>query len=389
MQRSPQTTKQKQHQPLQRTRCVRCVMASGDDPAIRFDTDGVCSHCRRYDELLATRVADPRTREQTLQRLVGRIRRDGRGLDYDCVAGVSGGVDSTYVAWMSRQLGLRPLVVHLDNGWNSTLAVSNIEQVVKRLNLDLATRVLNWDEFRDLQVAFLRASVPDGEIPTDHAISALLWQKAKQHGIRYILSGMNFATESISVPAWAYGHSDWTYIQDVHQRFGRRPLRDYPHFSLTSLLWTNAVSRVRIVSLLNYIDYQRDVAVRTLQKELGWIPYSGKHHESVYTRWFQGRLLPMKFGIDKRVGHCSDLINAGQMTRDEALTLLNEPPYAHEDQIRDDEYVRVKLELSEDEFSSIWAAPKRTFRDFKTQYAAVQGLRRSVNLMRLAGLYPR
>jgi N-acetyl sugar amidotransferase len=370
-------------------RCTRCIMSDRDDRRITFDAAGVCSHCHRYDRLLAARVVDPRIRESSLDQLVAAMRRAGRGRDYDCVVGVSGGVDSMYTLWLACSLGLRPLAVHLDNGWNSTLAVANIERAIRRLEVDLSTLVLDWEEFRDLQVAFLKASTPDAEVPTDHAISALLWRTARKHGIRYILSGMNFATESISVPEWSYGHSDWTYIRDVHRRFGTCRLSSYPHFSLPELLWTNGIARVRIVSLLNYIDYRRHAAIDTLATQTGWVSYGGKHHESVYTRWFQGRLLPTKFGIDKRVGHFSDLINSKQMERQSALALLQEPPYPMADQHRDDEYVQSKLMLSDTDFAAIWSDPVRSFRDFRNQYQMVQVFRHTVNRLRSMGLYPR
>jgi GMP synthase PP-ATPase subunit len=182
--------------------------------------------------MFSTRVANGEAGKVVLDRLVNKIKLEGKGNDYDCIVGVSGGVDSTYVAWMVKKLGLRPLAVHLDNGWNSELAVKNIEQVLTKLGIDLLTHVLDWEEFRDLQLSFLKASTPDGEIPSDHAISALLWREAVKRNVKYIISGMNFTTESIYVPDWAYGHSDWKYIKAIHSKFGKVKLRSYQHFSL-------------------------------------------------------------------------------------------------------------------------------------------------------------
>jgi N-acetyl sugar amidotransferase len=369
--------------------CTRCIMDTVVDPSIRFDAAGICSHCRRNDELRAARTSQGSEGQASLTRLVERIRSAGRGRDYDCMIGVSGGVDSTYVAYLVKQLGLRALAVHFDNGWNSELAVKNIEHVLKKLGIDLYTYVVDWPEFRDLQVAFLRASTPDGEIPTDHAIFALLWREASRRGIRYIISGMNFATESISIPDWAYGHSDWRYIRDVHRRFGTTQLRSYPHFGLAYLFYVNAIRRVRTVSILNYVDYHKEEAMALLQEKLGWRYYGGKHHESIYTRFYQGYVLPRKFGIDKRYGHLSDLINAGQMTREAALQEVSTPPYPEELQQQDLAYVTKKLGLTADQFEEIMGARRKSFRDYRNSFGVVQFMRRTVNRLRQSGLYPK
>jgi N-acetyl sugar amidotransferase len=364
-------------------------MNNAVDPAIEFDAHGLCSHCRRNDALRAARLSSGGAGQAALARLVERIKSDGEGREYDCIIGVSGGVDSTYVAYLVKQLGLRALAVHFDNGWNSELAVKNIEHVLKKLDIDLFTYVVDWQEFRDLQVAFLKASTPDGEIPTDHAIFALLWGEASRRRIRYIISGMNFATESISVPDWSYGHSDWRYIKDVHRRFGTTKLRSYPHFGLGYLFYVNLIRRVRTVSILNYVDYRKDEAMALLQEQLGWRYYGGKHHESIYTRFYQGYVLPRKFGIDKRYGHLSDLINAGQMSRDAALQEVTAPPYPEDLQKQDLAYVTKKLGLTAQQFEQIMRAERRTFRDYRNSYGRVQFLRNTVNRLRERGLYPK
>jgi N-acetyl sugar amidotransferase len=339
--------------------------------------------------LRSSRVATGESGRRALETIVGEIKRAGRGREYDCIIGVSGGVDSTYVAYLVHELGLRALAVHFDNGWDSELAVKNIEHVLKKLDIDLFTYVVDWPEFRDLQLAFLRASTPDGEVPTDHAISALLWREASRRGIRYIISGMNFTTESISVPDWAYGHSDWRYIRDVHRRFGTTQLRSYPHFGLAYLFYVNAIRRVRTVSILNYVDYHKEEAMALLQEKLGWRYYGGKHHESIYTRFYQGYVLPRKFGIDKRYGHLSDLINAGQMTREAALQEVSTPPYPEELQQQDLAYVTKKLGLTADQFEEIMGARRKSFRDYRNSFGVVQFMRRTVNRLRQSGLYPK
>lgn len=370
-------------------RCTRCIMDSVVDAAIEFDQHGVCNHCRRYDELRSSRVTTGESGRNALSEIVEKIKRDAVGREYDCIIGVSGGVDSTYVAYLVRELGLRALAVHFDNGWNSELAVKNIEQVLNKLGIDLFTYVVDWPEFRDLQVSFLRASTPDGEIPTDHAINALLWREAGRRRIRYIISGMNFATESTSIPDWAYGHSDWRYINDVHRRFGSVKLQSYPHFSLPYLFFVSVIRRVRTVSILNYVDYRKEDAMALLQDKLGWRYYGGKHHESIYTRFYQGYVLPRKFGIDKRYGHLSDLINAGQMTREDALKEVEGPPYPENLQQQDLTYVIKKLGLTAGKFDDIMQAEKRSFRDFRNWFGFVQFMRRTVNRLRKRNLYPK
>jgi N-acetyl sugar amidotransferase len=369
--------------------CTRCIMDVTADPNITFDSDGVCHHCRRYDELVSTRVVRDEERRRSLQLLVDKIKAAGQGLEYDCLIGVSGGVDSTYVAYLVKQLGLRPLAIHFDNGWNSELAVKNIECVLRTLDIDLHTYVVDWEEFRDLQLAFLKASTPDGEVPTDHAIGALLWREASSRGIKYIISGSNFATESISVSTWSYGHSDWRYIRDVHRRFGTVKLTTYPHFSLAYLFYVNFIRGVRTVSILNYVDYQKEEAKELLRTKLGWKSYGGKHHESIYTRFFQGYILPRKFAVDKRYGHLSDLINSGQISRDEALAEMRLPPYSEELQQQDVVYVSKKLGLSVKQFDSIMRSPVKTFRDYRNLFGVVETLRNIVNYLRKRRLYPR
>jgi len=207
---------------------------------------------------------------------------------YDCIIGVSGGVDSSYVAYVVRQLGLRPLAVHLDNGWDSELAVSNIKNFLNKLDIDLYTHVLDWEEFKQLQIAFLEASTPDSEVPTDHAIMAVLYKEAAKRNIQYIILGVNTVTEAIHAPRWSYGHNDWRYIKSVNRLFGKIKLKRFPHFSLFNLIYYSIIKRIKIVRILDFVNYKKQEAMRILQDELYWKPYGGKHYESIYTRFFQG-----------------------------------------------------------------------------------------------------
>jgi len=357
------------------------------DPDIKFDAEGVCNHCHRYTELLTTRTFKDEEAREKLAQLVASIKKTGEGREYDCIIGVSGGVDSTYVAYLVKQLGLHPLAIHFDNGWNSELAVSNIEKVLNRLEIDLYTYVIDWDMFRELQIAFLKASTPDGEIPTDHAINALLFQEAAKRNIKYIINGMNFTTESLAVPAWAYGHSDWKYIKSVNRRFGKGRLKGYPHFSLYKLFYFAAIKKIKVVSILNYINYKKDEVMKVLQEQLNWIYYGGKHYESVYTRFYQSYILPEKFNIDKRRGHYSDLIHANQMTRQEALEKMKEPPAEPGMVIQDKEFAIKKLNMDEQEFENIMKLPRKTFKDYPNNSKLIWRIKDMVNWLRTKNIY--
>jgi len=357
------------------------------DVEIKFNSEGLCHHCERYDETHEDRLFH--NQPEKLQELIADIKRKGRGKKYDCLIGVSGGVDSTYVALLTKQYGLKPLAVHLDNGWNSEVAVSNIYKCMNRLEIDLHTEVLNWNEFKKLQIAFLKAGVPDGEVPTDHAIFATMWKFARKYKIPTIVSGMNFHTESISVPNWSYGHSDFRYINSINKKFGNCELKSYPHFSLWYLLYINGIGAVKTASILNYIPYEKNVIKKKIQDDLGWVDYGGKHHESVYTRFYQGYVLPKYYNIDKRYGHLSDLINANQKTRAEALIELREPSYPVDLQEKDLVFVASKFGFEKEEFLEILDGEKRNFRDFPNQEIVLKTFKFVLNKLRKLGIYPR
>ncbi|MBL69313.1 MAG: ExsB family protein [Verrucomicrobiales bacterium] len=372
--------------------CGRCVMDTSD-PYIEFDSEGICNHCREYLQERARFSGRDRLKRE-LDQLVGQVKAEGHGRAYDCVIGVSGGVDSTYVAYVVKKLGLRPLAVHLDNGWNSELAVANIQRALERLGIDLDTHVLQWEEFRDLQLSMLRASTPDGEIPTDHAIRAVLQEAAARHGVRYILNGRNYVTEGISPWAWTYSALDWRYIRGVHRQFGRVPLRTFPHFNLARLGWSAAVQRVKQVGILNYIKFDKSDAMQVLADELDWRDYGGKHYESIYTRFFQSQVLPEKFGIDKRKSYLSVLVVSGQMARGDALEALREPACSPDLMRKDRAYVLKKLGLDKKSFGEIMDAPMRSHRDY-CNHAWLLNLRgnrltpRLVRAMKFMGILPR
>jgi N-acetyl sugar amidotransferase len=342
------------------------------DPDIQFDEQGVCNHCHEYDRLIKQRVLEGEAGRRYLEGLIERIKREGRNKSYDCIIGVSGGVDSTYVAYMAKkELGLRPLAVHMDNGWDSELAVKNIEETLKRLGIDLYTNVLNWEEFKDLQLAFLKASTPDSEIPSDHAIWAVIGDMAEKLKVRYILSGFNVRTETHLPRAWSQGHFDWKYIQNVYRQFGTGRLKTFPHQDLFA--YYRRLLTLRRVDILNYLDYNKQQAMQILERELGWKYYGGKHHESIYTRFYQGYILPTKFGYDKRRSHLSSQVCSGEFDRETALRELQKPTYAPILQEEDREYVAKKLGVSANEFDAIMDLPRRSYWDYPSYGRILEG----------------
>jgi N-acetyl sugar amidotransferase len=343
--------------------CTRCVMDTSD-PDITFDANGVCSHCHAVARRAVEELLPPEVAQQALDRVVAEMKRAGQGRKYDCIIGVSGGVDSTMVALHVKRLGLRPLAVHFDNGWNAELAVKNIEVCLKTLDIDLLTHVVDWEEFRDLQLALIKASVPNIEIVTDHAIMALLFRTAAREGVPYIVSGGNVATESVMPRHWTYDSRDLRHILGIHKRFGTVPVRTLPRCTLAEYAYYLFLRRIKYIPLLNYVSYNKDEAKQTIKDVLGWKDYGGKHYESIFTRFFQSYILPRKFNMDKRRPHYSSLILSGQLTRTQALADLAKPACAPDLAARDLEFFLKKMRLSEAEFAAIMSSPVKNFRDY-------------------------
>ena len=346
----------------QRT-CGRCVLDS-TVPGVAFYDDGTCSYCREYMRRLEKLAVLDRT--ATLDACISRMKRSGQGKQYDALIGISGGLDSSYAAWIAAQAGLRLLGVHVDNGWNTPLAAANIRVIAEDLGIELENVTPSWEHFRDLQLAFLRASVRNAEIPTDHVITAALYRAAHRHGIPWIISGGNFVTEGVALPE-AYGHynRDHRYIRSVHRRFGTLPLKPLPTIGTPRTLYYRYVRGIRLVRILDHVDYVRAKAEETLAREIGWQSYGGKHNESLYTRFFQSYILPRKFGLDKRRRHLAALVCCGQLPRSEALELLAQPPYPDQEALeRDTAEVLDKLGLSTEEFERIMQQPVRPDREF-------------------------
>lgn len=349
--------------------CTNCVMDTTDS-VIAFDDKGVCDHCRTFrDQTLPNWHLDERG-EKELGELVGRIKAEGQGKDFDCIIGMSGGIDSSYLTYLAKErLGLRPLVFHVDAGWNSQIAVNNIERVVDGLGLDLFTEVIDWEVMKDLQLAFFRSGVSHIDAPQDHAFFATMYKFANEHKVRYILTGANLSTECVRNPVeWMYYQSDSIQIRDIHRQYGTGSLERFP---LTSILWHKLylpyVQGIRVVRPLNLMPYIKREAMALLESRFGWQPYPQKHFESRFTRFYESYWLPERFGYDVRKVQYSSLILTGQMTREEALERLATPPYDKETIGAEIEFVASKLGITVDELNGYMALPRRTYRDFKSQ----------------------
>lgn len=336
--------------------CTRCIMDSSA-PDISFDEEGRCNFCNGFLLSLGQRglVGTSADREQLLE----RIRQDGQNCEYDCIVGLSGGVDSSYVLYQAVRSGLRPLAVHLDNGWNSELAVDNISNLVRTLKVDLYTHVIDWEENKDMQLSFFKANVLDIELLMDNAMLALNYKMARKYGVRHILAGTNRATEGMRMPeGWNWLKFDKRNIQRIHRRFGSVPVRTHPLISVLGFAKYEFLHRIHWTPFLDYFDFRKDAALEELGREVGYRPYPYKHYESVFTRFYQGYILPRKFGVDKRRLHLSTLVATDQMSRDEAMVLMQKSPYPDQNQLQQDrEFVIKKLGFTQSSFDAYLAEP--------------------------------
>lgn len=326
---------------------------------IDFDADGICNYCTNFlvklGESRKLLVDYPRQRD----RFVASVKSNGRGKEYDCIVGVSGGVDSSYALYLAIEHGLRPLAVHLDNGWNSELATHNIANLIERLNVDLYTHVIDWEENRELQRSLFKANVVDIEILMDNAMYALNYRQAARRRVRYILAGTNTTTEGLALPkGWNHYKLDVRNIRRIHTRFGSVPIKSHPLISTVGHIWMERIKRINWVSFLDYFPYNKSEAEEVLKREVGFRPYSHKHYESVFTRFYQAYILPRKFGVDKRRVHLSTLVVSGHLPRDEAVKMLGQPPYSDpREEEQDREFVMKKLGFSEREFEDYMRGP--------------------------------
>ncbi len=348
--------------------CNRCVMDTTDS-AIVFDSNGVCDHCNTFDTKVKPNWHTGERGERELRQLVQTIKASGKGKDFDCIIGMSGGIDSSYLTYIATEFGLRPLVFHVDAGWNSQIAVNNIEKLIDKLGLDLYTEVIDWQEMRDLQLAYFKSGVPHIDTPQDHAFFATMYKFAEKNGIKYILTGANLSTECIRNPIeWMYYQSDSIQLRDIHAKFGTRPLVNYPVTSiLRHKIWLPYIKGIKVVRPLNMVEYDKAAAVQLLTEKFGWQPYPQKHFESRFTRFYEGYWLPKKFGFDTRKVQYASLIVTGQMTREKALEQLKTPALDDATVRQEFEYVANKLGISIAELQGYLDAPNKTYRHYKSQ----------------------
>lgn len=356
--------------------CSKCLFDNVDYPDIEFDSEGICNVCHIYDDLQFKTVHKGEKGKHILQKLLVDIKKDGEGQAYNCVVGVSGGVDSSYIAYLSKQWGLKPLILHVDNGWNSELAVKNIESLVEKLGFDLYTEVLNWPEMRDMQLAFFKASVLDMDLPFDNAFMAILFKVAKKYKIKYIISGHNTVTEGWMPATFCHYKLDSLNLIDIHKKFGTIPLKTFPMIGPIKTWWFKKFHQIRFVTPLDYIEYDKARVKQFLISELGWRDYGGKHYENIFTKFYQGHILTQKFKIDKRKSHLSTLICSGQITKSQAEEELKKPVYDSEELKKDTDFFIKKLEISEQEFNTVMALPIKKHTDFSSYINIFNRLRK-------------
>lgn len=358
----------------EQTICKRCVLDNTVED-IWYDENGICKYCLIHEELEAKHPLGDEGR-RNLEAMIEEIKRSGKGKEFDCIVGVSGGRDSTYTLLTAVRHGLRPLAVHFDNGWNTDISVENVKKVITKLGVTLHTVVADWEEFKDLQLSFLQASVPDADIPTDYAIYSVLYETAAKEGVKYILNGHSFRTEGTSPISWTY--MDSLYYQHVHRRFGSKRITSWPVMGLTRLLYILFVKRVKEVRLMEYIDYNKDAVDEDLKASVDWQYYGGHHHDNSFTKWFQSYYLPKKFNIDKRKTELSALVRSGQRTRQAAMAELNAGAYEYDN--KSVEYVKTKLGLSDADFAEIMEAPRKSHKDFRTLLPLIRSLKNPIRL---------
>jgi len=363
--------------------CMRCILGNSIND-IDFDENGECNYCKIHDELDKEYPLNE-IGESKLNSIINDIKKAGDGKDYDCLVGVSGGRDSTYALFTAVKLGLRPLAVHFDNGWNSDIAVTNIKNTLEILNVDLYSYVVDWEEFKDLQISFLKASTSDAEIPTDMGLTGALYSVAKKFSLKYIITGISFRTEGFAPISWTY--LDGRYIRSVQKIFGTKKLITFPNLTISKMFYYMFIKRINLIPILYFITYQKDKVKSLLEKELKWQYYGTHHHENTFTKFFQSYYLTQKFGIDKRKTELAAYVRSGQTTREEALEFLKDVPYEYDQDIVN--YTISKLDITKDQFDEIMQEKNKSFRDYPTYYPYLKALKAALILAYKLKLIPK
>jgi len=357
-------------------KCKKCLMDTTDKDIV-FDIDGVCNHCIKAKELLAKVVFTPEQEKENLENITKKVKDANKNSEYDAILGISGGVDSSYLAYLMKEMGLKVLLLHCDNGWNSKTAVENIKKIVDKTGYDLETYVINWKEFKDLQRSFIKAGVIDIEVLTDHANRAAMFSIAKKHKIKYVVSGQNYATEHSMPKSWVWNKRDLMNIKGIHKQFGTVPLKTFPTLgSFEILVYTELGLGLKYIEPLNNIVYRKDKAMEKLHEYFGWEYYGGKHFESKFTKFYQAYILPAKFKVDKRKVHLSDLMRNGEITYAEAESELNEVIYDAVELKRDREFFLKKLGFSDEEFTKIMQEKPHAHDEYPTDKPYIDFIRK-------------
>lgn len=344
--------------------CTRCIMDTSD-PDIVFDEKGVCNHCTSFIERLQSRQYVKGESEAQWEQFVKVIKKNGEGKQYDCIVGISGGVDSCYTAWLCKQHGLRALLIHMDNGWDTEIAVNNIKTLAKTLEFDYMSYVLDWEEFRDIQLAFLKSSSVDLEMPTDVAILASIYEVAAKHKIKYIISGGNLSSEGILPLHWGYhGYKDMKMYNHIVRKYSKTRIKKVPVIGLWKESWYRFFHKIKTLYALNYIDFNKDAAKQFLMEHLNWKDYGGKHHESKITAFWQGYVMYEKFHMDYRKAILSSQICLVQISREAAVAKLKERPFDDEKIKEDKKYIAKKFGITTEELESYLQLPPKTYTDF-------------------------
>ena len=357
------------------------------DPNIVFDQEGICDYCKNYETVILPNWHTGERGEKELMRIAEKIKKSGKGKDFDCIMGMSGGLDSSYALYIAKEkMKLRPLVFHVDAGWNTQQAVSNIEKMIDGLGLDLYTEVIDWEEMKDLQVAFLRSQIPDQDLPQDYAFFSALYKFARKHKIKYVLTGSNFSTECCREPEeWGgYAGIDKMLVNDIHKKFGTVKLKSFPIVDvLTYKLYYKYILGMEVFKPLNLVPYIKEEAEELLHSKFGWEKFLHKHHESRFTRFYEDFWLPRKFGFEKRRAHFSSLIMTKQLTREAALDRISRPELDEQFLMHEFEYVANKLDLTVDELQMIFDGQNKTYRDYNNKKKIIG---RGARVMRALGL---
>ncbi len=355
--------------------CTKTIMDT-TDPGIVFNEKGECDYYTNFIENIQPSWHTDERGYAELMKEAEKIKKDGKGRDFDCIIGLSGGLDSSYVAYVAKVImGLRPLLFHVDAGWNTDKAVGNIEKLVNGLGLDLYTEVINWEEIKDLQVACLKAQIPDQDLPQDYAFFSALYKFARKNKIKYVLTGGNYSTECCREPEeWgAFPGIDATLVKDIHSKFGKRPLKTFPIVDIFSYkIYYKYVLGMQVYKPLNNIPYIKKDVEKLLAEKFGWEPFQHKHHESRFTRFYEDYWMPRKFGFEKRRAHFSSLILTGQMTREEALDRISRPELSEEFLMKEFEFVANKLDLTKEELQKIFEGENKTFYDYKSKIKLIK-----------------